>query len=258
MANLPATGQYSPNRASVQMLADAANRNGTTVPGEEADGLWIGCPLRLHRRFIDPMFGLANRIAYQNKMVFGLEKRRPAGDAPPVYGDSAWIDVSGRVSGKQTVAEQTDFIVDVLTATYRRDGVLPDLYVISPFKEVKNSLRQALTHAACMDRPERKYAVPPSKLSRWLRERIGTVHTFQDKEEDIVFIVLGADADHGEAAAWAAPKPNLLSVALTRAKRRFYIVGDSTFGQTLPYFREAANALETMQAAEFLARNRLD
>ncbi|MBX5191474.1 ATP-binding protein [Rhizobium sp. NZLR3b] len=252
-----ATGQYSPNRASVQMLADAANRYGTTVPGEEADGLWIGCPLRVHRRCIDPMFGLANRIAYQNKMVFGLEKRRPAGDAPPFYGDSAWIDVRGRVAGKQTVAEQTDFIVNVLTATYRRNGALPDLYIISPFKEVKNSLRQALAHAAWMDRNGNMRS-PPSRLSRWLRERIGTVHTFQGKEEDIVFMVLGADADHSGAAAWAASKPNLLNVALTRAKRRFYIVGDRTLWQTLPYFRETADALETIQAGEFLARNGLD
>lgn len=80
-----AAGQYSPNRASVQMLADAANRYGTTLQGEEADGLWIGSPLRVHRRCIDPMFSLANQIAYQNKMIFGLQERRPAGDASPFF-----------------------------------------------------------------------------------------------------------------------------------------------------------------------------
>ncbi|NKK75829.1 hypothetical protein GFM13_37310 [Rhizobium leguminosarum bv. viciae] len=252
-----AAGHYSPNRASVQMLADSANRYGTTVQGEEADGLWIGSPLRVHRRCIDPMFSLANQIAYQNKMVFGLEERRPAGDAPPFYGDSAWIDVRGRVSGKQAVPEQTGFIVDLLTATYRRDSALPDLYIISPFKEIKNSLRQALAHAAWIDPVGNMRASPP-KLSRWLKERIGTVHTFQGKEEDIVFMVLGADAAHSGAAAWAASKSNLLNVALTRAKRRFYIIGDRTLWETLPYFRETASALDTIQAAEFLARNELN
>ncbi|QKK31334.1 ATP-binding protein [Rhizobium indicum] len=252
-----AAGQYSPNRASVQMLADAANGYGTTVQGEEADGLWIGSPLRVHRRCIDPMFGLANQIAYQNKMVFGLEERRPAGDASPFYGDSAWIDVRGRVSGKQAVPEQTGFIVDVLTAAYRRDGALPDLYIISPFKEIKNSLRQALAHAAWID-PNGNMRSAPPRLSKWLKERIGTVHTFQGKEEDLVFMVLGADAAHIGAAAWAASKPNLLNVALTRAKRRFYIVGDHSLWETLPYFRETASALETIQAAEFLARNALN
>ncbi|WP_106796010.1 DEAD/DEAH box helicase [Rhizobium sp. H4] len=252
-----AAGQYSPNRVSVQMLADAANRYGTTLKDEEADGLWIGSPLRVHRRCIDPMFNLANQIAYQNKMIFGLAERRPAGDAPPFYGDSAWIDVKGKVSGKQAVAEQTDFIVDLLTASYRRSGALPDLYVISPFKEVKNNLRRALAQACWIDQEGYTEASPP-KLQKWLQERIGTVHTFQGKEEDSVFLVLGADAAHRGAAGWAASKPNLLNVALTRAKRRFYIVGDRTLWQTLPYFREAANALETVRAAEFLARNALD
>ncbi|AIC25246.1 UvrD family helicase-like domain-containing protein [Rhizobium etli bv. mimosae str. IE4771] len=252
-----AAGQYSPNRVSVQMLADAANRYGTTLQDEEADGLWIGSPLRVHRRCIDPMFSLANQIAYQNKMIFGLAERRPAGDAPPFYGDSAWIDVKGKVSGKQAVAEQTDFMVDLLTASYRRSGALPDLYVISPFKEVKNNLRRALAQARWIDQDGYTGASPP-KLQKWLQERIGTVHTFQGKEEDSVFMVLGADAAHRGAAGWAASKPNLLNVALTRAKRRFYIVGDRTLWQTLPYFREAANALETVQAAEFLARNALD
>jgi len=97
----------------------------------------------------------------------------------------------------------------------------------------------------------------PAKLQKWLQERVGTVHTFQGKEEDIVFMVLGADAEHRGAAGWAASKPNLLNVALTRAKRRFYVVGDCTLWQTLPYFREAANALETVQGADFLARNAL-
>ncbi|ANL44819.1 UvrD family helicase-like domain-containing protein [Rhizobium phaseoli] len=252
-----AQGQYSPNRVSVQMLADAANRYGTTLQDEEADGLWIGSPLRVHRRCIDPMFSLANQIAYQNKMIFGLAERRPAGDAPPFYGDSAWIDVKGKVSGKQAVAEQTNFIVDLLTATWRRSGALPDLYIISPFKEVKNSLRRALAQARWIEQDGYTGASPP-KLQKWLQDRIGTVHTFQGKEEDIVFMVLGADADHRGAASWAASKPNLLNVALTRAKRRFYIVGDRALWQNLPYFREAASALETVRTAEFLARNALD
>ncbi|NKN16582.1 hypothetical protein GFL86_34785 [Rhizobium laguerreae] len=58
--------------------------------------------------------------------------------------------------------------------------------------------------------------------------------------------------------ASARSKPNLLNVALTRAKRRFYIVGDRSLWGTLPYFRETASALETIQAAEFLARNELN
>lgn len=241
---------YSPSRVSVQTLADAANRYGTSLPSEDGKGLWIGSPLRVHRRCIDPMFSLANRIAYRDKMVFGLKERRPAGDAPPFYGDSVWIDVGGKVAGRQRVPQQIDFMVDVLTATYSRDGVLPDLYVISPFKEIKNALKTALERAVWIDNAGSR--ISPPQLRKWLKDRVGTVHTFQGKERDTVFMVLGADKDHAGAADWASSKPNLLNVALTRAQRRFHIVGDRSFWETKSYFREVAGALKTVDAEGFL------
>ncbi|MGO8484617.1 hypothetical protein AB9F39_35550, partial [Rhizobium leguminosarum] len=88
------------------------------------------------------------------------------------------------------VPEQTGFIVDVLTATYRRDGVLPDLYIISPFKEIKNSLRQALAHAAWID-PNGNMRSSPPKLSRWLKERIGAEHHEND------FFLFALEGMHG-------------------------------------------------------------
>ncbi|OHV82354.1 ATP-binding protein [Ensifer sp. LCM 4579] len=244
-------GHYAPNRVSAQILADAANRFGTTIPADGGEGLWIGSPLRVHRRCIDPMFSLANRIAYRNKMVFAAGAGLADEDAAPFRNDSAWIDIKGKVSGKQTVAGQVDFIVDVLAALYRRDGILPESYVISPFKETKNALKQALLQASWSDTD--RYSSPP-KLHRWLQDRIGTVHTFQGKEESAVFMVLGTDADHVGAAVWASSKPNLLNVAATRARRRFYIVADRNLWQGMPHFREAAKALKTIRATEFLAR----
>lgn len=245
------TESYSPNRVSVQTLADAANCYGTELPSEDGNGLWIGSPLRVHRRCIDPMFSLANRIAYRDKMVFGLKERWPADDAPPFYGDSVWIDVGGKVSGRQRVPEQIDFIVDVLVATYRRDGALPDLYVISPFKEIKNALKAALKKARWVNDIGSPRTSPP-QLKKWLKDRVGTVHTFQGKERDTVFMILGADNEHAGAAAWASSKPNLLNVALTRAQRRFHIVADRRFWEAMPYFRDVAGALETVDAEEFL------
>ena len=124
-------GTYSPDLVSVQFRADAGNPLGTNVQGQDGNGIWIGSPLRVHRRCIEPMFSVANAIAYQNKMIFGLKQRLPAEDAPPLYGDSAWIDISGRTVGRQTVPEQIDFVARLLGATHENFGYLPDLYVIS-------------------------------------------------------------------------------------------------------------------------------
>jgi hypothetical protein len=243
-------GAYSPDAVSVQFRADAGNPLGTKVQSEGDTATWIGSPLRVHRRCIDPMFGVANTIAYQNKMIFGLAHRLPGWDTAPFYGASAWIDISGRVEGRQTVPEQIDFVAGLLGETYAEFGQLPNLYLISPFKEVKENLIRKMQQSPLVwgtaSRP------PDSKLKGWLAARIGTVHTFQGKEEDTVIMILGADAQTQGAAAWAASKPNILNVALTRAKRRFYMVGDRGLWSGQRFFSDAACALPAVTQADFI------
>jgi superfamily I DNA and/or RNA helicase len=91
-------------------------------------------------------------------------------------------------------------------------------------------------------------------LRAWCNDRIGTVHTFQGKEEQAVIFVLGADHQTEGSASWAAKKPNLLNVAVTRAKRRLYIVGDRSLYRKLPYFSHAAAELRRVLPSEFLYR----
>lgn len=244
---------YSPTQTSVQMLADAANSFGTAVPAEEGEPLWIGSPLRVHRRCIDPMFSLANQIAYRGKMVFAAAERSLSADVAPFYGESAWIDIEGHVAGKQTVPEQVAFIAQVLVSSFRRDGVLPDIYVISPFKETKAALKREIEQASWFDLSG--MPVPrPKKLAKWLKDRVGTVHTFQGKEENAVFMILGTDASKRGAAKWAASKPNLLNVAVTRARHRIFIVGDRDLWRGQPYFSDAAGMLQPIRQHVFLAR----
>jgi superfamily I DNA and/or RNA helicase len=62
---------------------------------------------------------------------------------------------------------------------------------------------------------------------QWLIERVGTVHTAQGREAEAVIIVLGAPnpSQHG-ARGWAGGRPNILNVAVTRAKDVVYVVGN--------------------------------
>jgi superfamily I DNA and/or RNA helicase len=57
-------------------------------------------------------------------------------------------------------------------------------------------------------------------------KNVGTVHTVQGREADVVVLVLGSAASAAAARRWAAEKPNLLNVAVSRARRRFYLIGD--------------------------------
>ena len=248
-------GDYSPDQVSAQVLADRANAFGTMAETGSGNSIWIGSPLRVHRRCIDPMFSIANKIAYEDRMVFGLKQRSIKPDQSPYLGQSCWIDLPGTVAGRQSVPEQNTFVAQLIARFFGQFDALPEIYIISPFKEVKEELIRTLKSHAMWTSSE-KPPPPRKQLQRWSSMRIGTVHTFQGKQEDTVFLVLGADKNKESAAKWAASKPNIFNVALTRAKRRFYIVGDRDLWGTLRYFQEAYRDLPTLSATAFEQRAR--
>lgn len=49
---------------------------------------------------------------------------------------------------------------------------------------------------------------------------------FPRKETDIVFLVLGGNIEKPGAISWVSNEPNILNVAVTRAKYAFYIIGN--------------------------------
>lgn len=54
---------------------------------------------------------------------------------------------------------------------------------------------------------------------------IETNHTFQGKEADTVYFVVGTDQNSDGAANWPCSKPNLINVPVTRAKKSFISLG---------------------------------
>ncbi|MCM2973293.1 AAA domain-containing protein [Larsenimonas suaedae] len=221
--------KWSPTVSSVQVVADRANPYGTN---EISDELWVGSPLRVHRRCDEPMFSIANRIAYNDKMLHGND------DLVPGPGDSRWFDVEGEVSGKHFVPAQAAKVAGMLKRHIDKTGELPSVYVISPFKAVAQGLQTELAN-----RLDATAFGGASALRDWLKARVGTVHTFQGKEEDSVILVLGLSSESPGAANWASAKPNLLNVALTRAKKRVYVVGSTEIWGSKQYFSEASEKL---------------
>ncbi|MGA8163898.1 MAG: AAA domain-containing protein, partial [Waddliaceae bacterium] len=227
---------WAPSQVSVQNLMDAAAKYGSKrykcdVP------YWLGTPLRVHRRCIEPMFSIANEIAYESTMVLAT----PAELSCPLP-KSCWYDVSGTVADRQYVPAQglalTRYLLEVLTA-------IPslDLYVISPFREVVRQLQYLIFHNKDLKKFF-KAKWKSTSLRSWVEESVGTVHSFQGKQATAVFFVLGADQTTLGSIEWASRKPNLLNVAVTRAAHRFYIIGDYQLWHRWPYFDVAARKLE--------------
>ena len=62
----------------------------------------------------------------------------------------------------------------------------------------------------------------------------------QGKEADVVILVLGGNPDRPGARRFATREPNLLNVAVTRAKRRLYVIGNRDTWGSEPYFNVLA------------------
>ena len=230
------TLSWTPSQCSVQHLMDRTSRFGSKRTFREGN-YWLGSPLRVHRRCQEPMFSIANTIAYDGNMLLATEHYTEL-PLPP----SCWWDVGGDTSQRQYVPEQVDALVDLLHDVFKKMND-PDLYIISPFREVVSQIQQRLMEDKAFGRLFREKFLGIS-LPQWIQQAIGTVHTFQGKQAAIIFFVLGADKTTLGAIEWASRKPNLLNVAVTRAQSRFYIIGDYNLWKPWPYFDVAAKKLK--------------
>ncbi|MFD8292439.1 DEAD/DEAH box helicase [Streptomyces lavendulae] len=220
-----AAEEWAPGRTSVQQLADRANRYGTVLPAELPDGrheVWVGAPLRVHRRCDDPMFSVSNAVAYDSLMVQGITQRAPYAYRPA----SSWVDVASTEADGHWIPEEGRALRRVLERLRDEGGVdlAEDVFVISPFRQVVAGAKRVC-----------RGLVPP--------ERVGTVHTTQGKEADVVILVLGTDPRRPGARAWAASRPNLLNVAVSRAKRRLFVIGNREAWRDQRFFTTLADSL---------------
>lgn len=216
--------EWLTGRTSVQGVADRLNRFGTTLSGAERP-LWVGAPLTVHRRCDEPMFGLSNQIAYDGLMIEATDPAlgRDFATRHPTLPQSKWIDVSSDASQGNWIPAEGEEVDQILAHLDEIDFDLTQVMAIGPFRDVARQLEQR----------------------RWRHRglRAGTIHTAQGKEADIVILVLGSEPAREGARAWAASKPNLLNVAVSRARRRLYVIGDREAWRRQRYFDLLADRL---------------
>lgn len=203
--------------SSVQELADAASDHATWI--ERHDGsVRVGAPLLVHRRCVEPMFGISNSISYANLMVQATKPENSR--IQQIIGASQWIDVHGSSRFKWS-AKEGEKVVELLSSLVNAGAEKPDIFVISPFRSVAQGLRNRLRNEHSL------LGQLSSEPDNWLYDRVGTVHTFQGKQAEAVILVLGAqDPSETFARKWAGHPPNLINVAVSRAKSVLYVIGN--------------------------------
>ena len=169
--------------------------------------------LDLHFRSHPAVVEFSNRLFYAGRMTM-------CGTARPPVGMSAieWVPVSGRCergagnrswqNGLEASAVAARLAEDL--AAYRRGNL--SVGVVTPFAPQARMILTAL----------RREGVDAKRGGI----EVATAHRFQGDERDVIYFSPVIDEWSSRHVAGFAADPNLLNVALTRARCRFVVIGD--------------------------------
>lgn len=227
--------EYKVIENSAQTFADNINEFSGMI-GERQ----VGCPLVVHRRCIEPMFSISNMISYDNRMFNKTHKKEDylKQEQPFLIKKSGWINVEGTENGSkdhfvknqaERVCQLLENALHIYTNLYETDD---KIFIITPFRTVAESMRKFVIGYFSVKGYDKEM------LTKWTKNCVGTVHTFQGKDANEVLFVLGCSDKSVGAMNWVVKKANILNVACTRAKYRIAFIGNLNDWKNRRYFRE--------------------
>lgn len=221
---------YKDKTNSVQRFADIMNPYGTYLKNALGIDEWVGCPLLVHRRCISPMYEISNDISYSN--IMKQQTALPDAEKQKIFiaEKSQWFNVSGKEEGikRHFVKEQGDKVIKMLEIAFSKNSD-PDVFIISPFTTVESGIKDYVkkyVNDCKRDGAQSSLLEHKDSLNNWLGRNVGTVHTFQGREAAEVIFLLGCDTSEEARPAIRWVNNNIVNVAATRAKYRFYVIGD--------------------------------
>lgn len=176
------------------------------------------------------MFTLCNQMAYNGIMVNGVSRSSVDGKLDrfdsadgPLITPSHWVDEPATTPGSHCQPNEIVRLKKALTYLFQQGVKASEVFAISPFRAVADQLE--------------------SLESAYPGLRAGTIHTAQGREAPVVILVLGGDPSKPGAKNWASTTVNLVNVAVSRAQRPLYVIGDRASWRHCHYFDQLSNAL---------------
>ena len=219
-------GKYRSKELSVQSLADAQNLFAGIIKNLDGSESWVGCPLVIHRRCKDPMFTVANELSYGGFMI---NKTIDSDDPIDPCKESCWItydasNIEYSTGKDRYIQVQGQIAFELIQKLRARNAEFKDIFIITPFTSVAHGFK---TYMQSISDDIVNWTDKDNK-SGWLKDNIGTVHTFQGKEAKVVIYMLGCQSDVTANGAIKWVNANNVNVAFTRAKEYIYVIGDAT------------------------------
>ncbi len=218
-------GKYRSKELSVQSLADAQNPFAGIIKNLDGSESWAGCPLVIHRRCKDPMFTVANELSYGGFMI---NKTIDSDEPIDPCKESCWItydasNIESSIGKDRYISLQGEIAFELIQKLRARNAEFKDIFIITPFTSVAHGFK---TYMQSISDDIVNWTDKDNK-SVWLKDNIGTVHTFQGKEAKVVIYMLGCQSDGSANGAIKWVNANNVNVAFTRAKEYIYVIGDA-------------------------------
>jgi ATP-dependent RNA/DNA helicase IGHMBP2 len=186
-------------------------------------------------RMNEEIMGYSSRVFYHNKLKANDSVAHHVlfpDDAPLAFIDTAGCGYDEKLEGtSSTNPEEAAFLFKHL-GLYTVEN-FPTIAVISPYKQQIYILKEQLLHMPAL-------LVYGDKIS------VNTIDSFQGQERDIVYISMTRSNSEGEIGFLSDIRR--MNVAMTRARKKLIVIGDSGTLSSLAFYSDFITYAEQLNA----------
>jgi ATP-dependent RNA/DNA helicase IGHMBP2 len=191
-------------------------------------------------RMNDVISGYSSKIFYENKLRAHASVRDHLlfeGDRPLLFIDTAGCGFEEKMEGTSaTNPEEAAFLFKHLTqyvTELNKIQIFPTIAVISPYRQQIEILKEQLDHSPELSGQKNKISV-------------NTIDSFQGQERDVVYISM--TRSNNDKKIGFLSDIRRMNVAMTRARKKLVVVGDSATLSQLPFYAGFIEYAEQMNA----------